>query len=452
MTFLPAQFLKSISSFLSENQELFLESLSQAPVISLRINPLKKTFQLPYSPMCAVPWCPNGYYLSQRPSFTENPLFWAGAFYVQEASSMFLEQIFTKIASKKSLRVLDLCAAPGGKSTHLLSLMNSDSLLISNEIVKSRAEVLVENLAHWGYSNYVVTQSSPENLAKLEHFFDVILVDAPCSGEGMFRKDKEAISEWSKENVLFCAERQKYILSEIFPALAPEGYLIYSTCTFNRQENEENLHWLCQNFELQSIRVPLSAEWNIIEIEEKGRFAYRFFPHYLQGEGFFVACLQKKHTSTSSKTYKNKNLFQPLSSKEKREMEQWAFAENKEFYSYQNQIFLINPDHTTWISHLAEKAYIKQIALKIGKFKSKDFIPSAELALSSNVSKEIKRLELSEKEALQFLSKQDFSLSLGEKGWYLASYQQLGLGWLKNIGNRFNNYYPSEWRIRKSLF
>lgn len=451
MNSLPAQFIESIPSFIHENQELFLQSLFQSPVTSLRLNPLKKTLQLPYSPMCAVPWCQNGYYLSHRPSFTENPLFWAGAFYVQEASSMFLEQVFTKIASKKSLKILDLSAAPGGKSTHLLSLMNPDSLLISNEVVKSRADILAENLARWGYSNYVVTQSSPENLGRLEHFFDIILVDAPCSGEGMFRKDKEAIGEWSEKNMLFCAERQKDILSKILTALAPEGYLIYSTCTFNRQENEENLHWLCEKFDLQSLKVPLLQKWNITEVEENGRFAYRFFPHQLQGEGFFIACLQKKKQSAFPKTYKN--IFQPLSSKEKSQIEQWVCSrnENKEFYNYQNQLFSINPEHTTWISYLAKFVYIKQTALKIGEFKGKDFIPSAELALSPNVSKEIKRLELSEKESLQFLSKQDFPLSLSEKGWYLATYQQLGLGWLKNIGNRFNNYYPSEWRIRKSL-
>ncbi|WP_448530658.1 methyltransferase RsmF C-terminal domain-like protein [Raineya sp.] len=450
MTSLPAQFLKSIPSFLSENQELFLQSLSQSPVTSLRLNPLKKTLRLPYSPMCAVPWCPNGYYLSQRPSFTENPLFWAGAFYVQEASSMFLEQIFTKIAPQKPLKILDLSAAPGGKSTHLLSLMPPDSLLVSNEIVKSRADILTENLARWGYSNYVVTQSSPESLGKLEHFFDIILVDAPCSGEGMFRKDKEAIGEWSEKNVLFCAERQKDILAKILTALAPEGYLIYSTCTFNRQENEENLHWLCEEFDLQSVRVPLFQEWNITEVEEKGRLAYRFLPHQLKGEGFFIACLQKKHAFTTP-DISCKNIFQPLSSKEKSIMEQWVSCENKELYSYQEQLFLLNPKHTDWISHLAQYAYIKQTALKIGKFKGKDFIPSAELALNPNVSKEVKRVELSEKEALQFLSKQDFPLSFSEKGWYLATYQQLGLGWLKNVGNRFNNYYPSEWRIRKSL-
>ncbi|PKQ67398.1 methyltransferase RsmF C-terminal domain-like protein [Raineya orbicola] len=449
MTSLPTQFLKDIPNFLPENQELFLQSLSQLPITSLRLNPLKKTLRLPYSPMCAVPWCPNGYYLSQRPSFTENPLFWAGAFYVQEASSMFLEQIFKHITTDKPLKILDLSAAPGGKSTHLLSLMNSQSLLVSNEIIKNRADILAENLARWGYTNYVVTQSSPESLGKLKDFFDVILVDAPCSGEGMFRKDKEAINEWSEENVLFCAKRQKDILTAILPALAPTGYLIYSTCTFNRQENEENLHWLCKNFDLQSVKIPISENWNITEIQEKGNYAYRFFPHILKGEGFFISCMQKKGKNPPKPQKIHKNIFQRLNSKEQSEFQRWVLPTHQEFFSYQNQFFLLNPEHTTWISYLAQFAYIRQTALKIGELKGKDFIPSSELALSPNVSKEVKSLELSEKEALQFLSKQDFQISLNEKSWYLARYQNLGLGWLKNLGSRFNNYYPSEWRIRR---
>ncbi|MCS6794448.1 MAG: methyltransferase domain-containing protein [Raineya sp.] len=450
MKLLPSAFLERISDFLPENQDKFLSSLSESPIVSLRLNPFKKLNHLPFSPMCAVAWCEDGYYLSQRPSFTENPLFWAGAFYVQEASSMFLEQIFKHITSQNPLKILDLSAAPGGKSTHLLSLMNENSLLVSNEIIKNRAEILAENLARWGSKNYVVTQSNPESLGKLENFFDIILVDAPCSGEGMFRKDSTAIAEWSEANVLFCAKRQKEILANILPALAPSGYLIYSTCTFNRKENEENLHWLCENFNLQSVQIPIATEWNIVEVQEKGRFAYRFFPHLLRGEGFFVACLRKKVSPVQIGKYK-KDLFQELDKNQKNVVQQWVVGENQEFFSYQNQVFMLNPLHRTWISQLASYAYIKQVALKVGEFKGKDFIPSAELALSSCVSQNISRIELSTKEALQFLSKQELNLTLGEKGWYLATHQNLGLGWLKNLGGRVNNYYPSEWRIRKTI-
>jgi len=328
---LPYDFLLEIKNFLSpEEAEVFCNSLQKPPITSLRLNPKKETaLEYPTEP---VPWSSLGFYLSERPSFTQDPLFWAGAYYVQEASSMFLEQIIQSIQIPENAVVLDLCAAPGGKSTHLLSLLPESSLLVSNEIVRNRADILQENLCRWGYSNYVVTQSGADAWGKLESFFDVILVDAPCSGEGMFRKEEQSLSEWSLENVNFCAARQKDILRNILPALAEGGYLIYSTCTYNTKENEENVRWLVEYFGLEYIEIPIKETWGI----RKTDYGYRFFPHLLQGEGFFIACLRKKGQKKVRKT--KKNLFTLAPKKDSKNFEPWLknYSE-KEIFLYQEK-------------------------------------------------------------------------------------------------------------------
>ncbi|MFN3315635.1 MAG: RsmB/NOP family class I SAM-dependent RNA methyltransferase, partial [Raineya sp.] len=289
MPTLPEDFLSHLKSFLPPSEEkAFLQALQEQPITSIRLNPHKPA-QIRQATK-PVAWSKQGFYLEQRPYFTEDPLFWAGAYYVQEASSMFLEQIIQNISIPNEAVLLDLSAAPGGKSTHLLSLLPESCLLVSNEIIRNRANILQENLCRWGRSNYIVTQSEASVWGKMQGFFDVILVDAPCSGEGMFRKEEQALNQWSLENVNFCATRQKDILKNILPALANGGYLIYSTCTYNPQENEENIAWLIENYDLEHIEIPIDETWGI----RKAKWGYRFFPHLLQGEGFFVACLHKK--------------------------------------------------------------------------------------------------------------------------------------------------------------
>src|ERR1044071_5586576 len=201
--------------------------------------------------MDKIPWTEYGHYLSQRPSFTFDPLFHAGCYYVQEASSMFLEQALKQtIDLSKPLRVLDLCAAPGGKSTHILSLISKDSLLVSNEVIRSRAKILKDNIVKWGYSNVVVTNNDPKDFQRLENHFDVIVVDAPCSGSGLFRREPEAIEEWSINNVQLCCQRQQRILADIIPALKGGGILIYSTCSYSPQEDEQIVQWMRNEFPL----------------------------------------------------------------------------------------------------------------------------------------------------------------------------------------------------------
>ena len=261
---MPVSFTDVMKVQLGSEWEDFAAAHGVAPPVSIRLNPRKPREQDFQGP---VPWSLYGRYLAQRPSFTFDPAFHAGAYYVQEASSMFLEQAFLQIGgSTEELIVLDLCAAPGGKSTHLLSLMSSDSVLVSNEVIRSRASILSENIQKWGHHNAVVTSSDPQYFTALDSLFDIVVVDAPCSGEGLFRKDPAAIGSWSPENIALCARRQQRILEDVWPAIKSGGYLIYATCTYNQQENEENLSWLLSRGDAESVAIRINPGWNVTEV------------------------------------------------------------------------------------------------------------------------------------------------------------------------------------------
>ena len=282
----PGTFVDSLRGALgADRAAAVLSALGGEPEVSVRVNPFKMSLEGLRTHFGAlsgdpVPWAPEeGFYLTGRPSFTLDPFFHAGAYYVQEASSMFVGLLFDRsleeLGRRSGLHVLDLCAAPGGKTTQLLSRLDGSSLLVANEVVPSRATVLSDNVARWGCSNAAVTSSDPSAIGRLKHFFDVAVVDAPCSGEGMFRKDARAAAEWSPDTVRLCAARQRRIVSDMWPSLRPEGFLIYSTCTFNRSENEENVAWICES---------LGAD--LCEMRH-------FYPGEDRGEGFFAARLRK---------------------------------------------------------------------------------------------------------------------------------------------------------------
>jgi len=234
---LPAEFAGRMRSRLGSESETFFRALGDEAVVSVRYNPLK--LALPAN-LKAVPWCRTGAYLDQRPVFTFDPAIHAGCYYVQEASSMFLEQAVVQLKlHEKKILALDLCASPGGKTTHLASLLHPDSLILSNETIQSRLAPLKENVIKWGSGNVLVTQNDPADFASLESFFDLVVIDAPCSGEGLFRKDHDSMQQWSPQNCDLCASRQQGILKDVLPCLKPGGVLVYSTCTFNEKENEE---------------------------------------------------------------------------------------------------------------------------------------------------------------------------------------------------------------------
>lgn len=438
----PNAFIEMLKEKLPNDWQSLLDALKMTPPISIRTNPFKPT-SLAHLPITRnVNWCDSGFYLQSRPSFTYDPVFHAGAYYVQEAASMFLEQFAKKVFSEnENPIVLDLCAAPGGKSTHLLSLMKGKGFLIANEIVANRNAVLRQNIAKWGEPNVIVTQNEAADFGRLENLFDVILVDAPCSGEGMFRKDKTAVDEWSEKNVVNCAFRQREILEDILPALKPNGFLIYSTCTFEHSENEQQINFLKQHgFTPIYIGVD-SIEKNIVSHEE----GYAFYPHRTEGEGFFIACLQKPN-SNFSETKKDSS----QKGEKNEDVLRWIKKDNDiDIVSFNDEFHLVAKSYLPYLSLLRKKMRIKQEGTPLGIQKGKDFIPTPEFAFSRFVNDQISKVELDEETAIRFLKCENIHFPDTKKGWHLASYKNLGLGWMKIMDSRTNNYFPNNWRILK---
>ena len=304
---LPIDFITRTRALLGNEFDSFEAALQADVPVSIRINE-KKGAPIPAAdtPDNRVAWCDTGYYLPERLSFTFDPLFHAGAYYVQEASSMFLEQVIRSHV-KTPVRCLDLCAAPGGKSTHLAACLPEGSLLVSNEVIRSRSHILAENIAKWGNPNCVVTNNDPKEIGRLTHFFDVIVADVPCSGEGMFRKDTDSTGEWSIANVALCAGRGRRIIHDIWNALKPGGLLIYSTCTYNTEEDEENVHHITEELGAEALPIPaVKDEWQITGPLKYNHPVYRFFPHKTKGEGFFLAALRKADGEAEEIRFKNR--------------------------------------------------------------------------------------------------------------------------------------------------
>jgi 16S rRNA C967 or C1407 C5-methylase (RsmB/RsmF family)/NOL1/NOP2/fmu family ribosome biogenesis protein len=424
-------------------------SIDQPAAVSLRINPGK--FSIPVNAE-KVPWCETGIFLNERPSFTLDPIFHSGAYYVQEASSMFLEQAFHQIEHAENRIVLDLCAAPGGKSTHLLSLLNETDLLVTNEVIRSRVSVLDENIRKWGHQNVVVCSNDPTDFSSLDGLFDVILVDAPCSGEGLFRRDASAIQQWSPENANLCATRQRRILADVWPALKNGGYLIYSTCTFNPAENEENLKWLAENNEMESIRIPLEESWGVEETATDGLFGYRFLPHKVKGEGFFLTLIRKKDGHDSfSIPKKIKSRLEKIP-KQFAEIRNWLTTVSSEFFAKSEFLIAFPEAKIQALNVLSEQLRVISFGLPVAQFKKNDLLPEHTFALSIDRNPAIfETVELDLRDALLFLKKDEIRINSSIKGWMIVTYQNVPLGFIKNLGNRANNYFPKEWRIRMAL-
>lgn len=448
---LPSPFERQMQQLLPpEEYAAFMAALQAPPPVSIRMNPQKSSSV--QRPTSNVPWHPLGFYLAERPVFTLDPSFHAGAYYVQEASSMFFyEALRQTVDFSKKLKVLDLCAAPGGKSTLLADLLSPESLLVANEVIRSRVGVLRENLEKWGASNIAVTSAEVEELAALEGFFDVVVADAPCSGEGLFRKDADAVREWSPANVELCSARQRRILAAAAAALAPGGVLAYSTCTFNRSENEGNASWLTQNFDLELLRLKIPAEWGIVETEG----GYRFFPHRVRGEGFFISIFRKKEgvlkKQNPSSAFKS---LKPLAKNLVPEAARWlkAGADIRFFQTPSGEVLALPAALEGEYLFLDKFLKNKWFGTAVGEFKGKDFVPSHALALSQLVSPGLPALDLSREQALLFLKKETFDVPPETpRGWALARFEGLNLGWVKVLPGRMNNYLPPERRIRMDI-
>ncbi len=446
---MPAEFLERIKIQFPAEFEQFIRAIDQNPAISLRFNPRK--FNLPVSAE-RIPWCDTGIFLNERPAYTLDPIFHSGAYYVQEASSMFLEQAFRQIDHGNNRVVLDLSAAPGGKSTHLLSLLDDSDLLVANEVIRSRVSVLDENIRKWGHQNVVVCNNDPADFSNLEGLFDLIVVDAPCSGEGLFRRDASAIQQWSVDNTRLCATRQRRILADVWPALKNGGDLIYSTCTFNPAENEENLKWLAENNEVESIRIPLQEDWNIQEMEAGGLFGYRFLPHRVKGEGFFLTLIRKKDGRADYPIPKKMKSRLEKMPKQFAEIRNWLNTPDSEFFA-KNEFLIAFPEvKIPVLNALVEQLRVISFGLPVAQFKKNDLLPEHTFALSVDRNPAIfESIELDLRDALLFQKKEEIRISSTTKGWLLVTFQGIPLGMVKNLGNRTNNYFPKEWRIRMAL-
>jgi len=311
---LPAALLTSLESVNGFDKNAFLKlHESGEQVTSIRINPSKfKIEDSKFKVEEKVHWSDSGFYLKERPSFTFDPLFHAGCYYVQEASSMFLEQALKQTVDlSRPLKILDLCAAPGGKSTHIQSLISKESLLVSNEVIKSRNNILKDNIIKWGCENVVVTNNDPKDFAKLENYFDIIVVDAPCSGSGLFRKEPDAIDHWSENNVELCSQRQQRILADVLSALKKDGVLIYSTCSYSKEEDEEITTWLVKEMQFENLNLQTDEEWSIVESDG----GYRFWPDKVKGEGFFISAFKKTEGEDRSNEHSSKRMTE-ISKKE----------------------------------------------------------------------------------------------------------------------------------------
>ncbi len=442
----PEAFSQAMQQKLKGEWNEFVKAIGDEVPVSIRINPAKGKKEFSKH----VPWTTHGFYLEQRPSFTLDPTYHAGTYYVQEASSMFLEQaVKQSIDLTQPLKALDLCAAPGGKSTHLLSLINDQSLLVSNEVIRSRASILSENIQKWGSSNVIVTNNDPEDFQKLTGFFDLILVDAPCSGEGLFRKDPSAMKEWSEDNVTLCAQRQQRILANAWPALKQEGILIYCTCTYNAKENEENLAWLRKSNKVESVKLKVESEWGIEEIEMDGILGYRFYPHKVQGEGFFISVIRKKE-ETNSVSMKAKNHLPQPPKKIIERLSNWLLKPH-EFILLDDLIVAQPGKFITEINWLAHQLNVVTKGTAIACVKHDKLIPEHALALSKELNREnFNVIELDLSQALSYLRKESILIGKDQKGFALVTYQDHPIGWVNLLGNRTNNLYPSNWRIRMS--
>lgn len=463
MSHLPDALLKSLAGVAGFNEESFNAiHHSGEQVVAIRFNDHKyhdgETIFHDMQVSKKIPWTENGYYLKERPAFFLDPLWHAGIYYVQDASSMGLEFVLkNSFDLRQPLRVLDLCAAPGGKSTLIANLLSPESILVSNEVINSRIKILEENVIKWGTGNVITIQNDASDFGRLKDFFDIIVVDAPCSGSGLFRKDPEAIAQWSPDLVALCSKRQKRILADVMPALKENGLLVYATCSFSPEEDEEIADYLAEELHLTNEAVSFDPAWNIVEsISPKAQTkGYRFFPDRLEGEGFFLTCFRQpgknlSHTESNKKKTRYPSTIVELRSAGKKVIAPWIEEANAvNLFVWKNQIWAVPGNNVEEWLLLCAHLNITYVGTSIGRIVNDQLIPDHALAMSSDLLKKEHLVNLPKEEAIKYLRREAIMVTGNQKGWKLAAFNGHPLGWLKGIGSRVNNYYPMNWRIRK---
>ncbi|MBQ3581759.1 MAG: rRNA cytosine-C5-methylase [Alistipes sp.] len=456
---LPERFVERMRQELGEAEATALcEALATEPSTAIRLNTPKMS--CPLFEAEAVPWSADGYTLPERPAFTLDPAFHAGAYYVQEASSQFAGYILSQAVGGREqcegLRVLDVCAAPGGKSTHYASLVGEHGLVVANEINRSRAAVLADNARKWGLGNMVVTCNDSAHLGDYEEWFDVVAIDAPCSGEGMFRKSEEACEQWSEANVRMCADRQWEIVKNVFDTLRPGGVLIYSTCTFNRDEDEALVQRICDEWG-EAIEpaqeVDVADEWGAV-VGRVGAFqTFRFFPHRVKGEGMFMAVARKAGEPMSRRRMPKarREVIAAVEKRSEQELNRWVKEPKRmRFFSAGDTIYACWAEHYDEIKALSSRLAVIYSGVALGQIFKGKLKPDGALAFYVGLNRDaVATAELSLDEALQFLRKQDMSAEPFVEGVNMVLYKGLPLGFVKRVGARVNNMYPASLRILK---
>lgn len=456
---LPVKFVERMVRELGPAEaEALCQALGSEPSTSVRLNPYK--MQSDKWGGESIEWSEYGYKLSSRPSFTLDTAFHAGAYYVQEASSQFAGYILSQVCGGadacRGLRVLDMCAAPGGKSTHYASLVGPEGLVVANEINRSRAAVLADNARKWGLGNIVVACNDSSRLSAFEEWFDVVAVDAPCSGEGMFRKSDDACEQWSEANVAMCAERQWEILQNAFAALREGGVLLYSTCTFNRSEDEDIVARLLEESGDELVEAPevsVGGDWGVVTGRVGVFQTFRFFPHRLTGEGMFMAVAMKAGES-GSRRRAPKAKRQAIASVDKKSSEELSrWVENPDqmrFFEAGETIYGCRKEHYAEIEALSGVLAVIYSGVAMGQIFKGKLKPDGALAFYVGLKREqVECRELSEELALQFLRKQDLPAGEFSEGVNMVLCEGLPLGFVKRVGGRVNNMYANSLRILK---
>ena len=452
MRALPVAFTERMRKQLgAEEAECLFEALDSVSPVAVRLNPAKCGEEGVWSEGEAIAWSKNGRKLKERPSFTLDTAFHAGAYYVQEAASQFLDYIITQ-EGLQGKRVLDMCAAPGGKTTIYSTAVGRDGLVVANEYVRSRANILADNVRKWGLGNVLVTNNAPEHIAQFEGWFDMVAVDAPCSGEGMFRKEEVAREDWSEAAVKMCAARQLSIVCEAWQSLKEGGLFIYSTCTFNDEEDEGVLQAFIEELGdvfTSSQRVDIETQWGIIRGEVGAFQTFRFFPHKTDSEGLFVAVARKAESVAQRTPKARKKVVQEVDKNSRQELSRWLQEPEKHtFAGVADTIYAYRTEQYKAVQALSENLTAIYSGVSMGQiFKGKlkpDWALSQYVGLNRSA---VAVAELDEARALDYLRKHDIAVGNMEEGINLVTHQGRALGFAKRVGARCNNLYPNSLKI-----
>ena len=435
-----------------ENALVAFSAFEQPASVAVRMNPFKKCGAFEGEP---VPWSRWGRILGERPMFTLDPHFHGGAYYVQDSSSMFVGEVFRQcleslaVPAGRPVRVLDLCAAPGGKTTDLAASLRDKFgdgfVLVANEVMKQRAGVLASNVALWGDPNVVVTSDDPSAFAALEGFFDIVVADVPCSGEGMFRKDESAQQQWSENNVALCVGRQRRIIGDMWPSLADGGVLVYSTCTFNRLENDGNVQWIMQELDAEALYEGTES---LYERVIKTGLGFSLVPGFVKGEGQYCSAVRKRGGVSGSRKMKlarTKSVALPERLKQ-------CFSIDVVLKQRGETVIAVPASVNEDVEILASCLHVLSSGCAVGVLKGRDLVPDADMALSIILDKDAyPAVDVDRQTALAFLHRDSVVLSDAPKGFVLIRYEGVSLGFVKNLGNRCNNLHPQGRRIRMDI-